>query len=156
MNLRHIRMVLDFSEDFWINREAVSDSRIKVKTICYWMACALCFWLKKTVHKSHLLMKPTTLGALRARATIVHSLVKDVFFCHYFPLRCYRRSWKVAHETLLTFMFYSVIILGWQVGWHSFFLGWQLPPRATPVDPPLDWWGKSLYFWKVCVPLHLA
>ncbi len=25
-------------------------------------------------------MKPTTLGALRARATIVHSLVKDLFF----------------------------------------------------------------------------
>ncbi len=40
---------------------------------------------KEPVHKSHLLMKPTptTLGALRARATIVHSLVKDLFF---FPL----------------------------------------------------------------------
>ncbi len=89
---------------------------------------------KEPVHKSHLLMKPTTLGALRVRATIVNSLVKDVFFCNYFPLRCPRRGWKVAHETLLTFKFYSVIILGWEVWWHSFFLGWQLPPRATPVD----------------------
>ncbi len=34
MNLRHIRTGLDFSEDFWINREAVSDSRTNVKTIC--------------------------------------------------------------------------------------------------------------------------
>ncbi len=33
---------------------------------------------KEPVHKSNLLMKPTTLGALRA--TIVHSLVKDAFF----------------------------------------------------------------------------
>ncbi len=57
-------------------------------------------------------MKLTTLGALRARATIVHSLAKDLFFCHYFPLRCHRRGLKVAHETLLTFIFYSVIILG--------------------------------------------
>ncbi len=32
---------------------------------------------KEPVHKSHLLMKQTTLGALRA--TIVHSLVKDFF-----------------------------------------------------------------------------
>ncbi len=87
---------------------------------------------KEPVQKSHLLMKPTTLGALRARATIVHSLLKDVF-CHYFALLCHRRGWKAAYETLLTFIFYSVIILGW----HSFFLGWQLPPRATPVDPPL-------------------
>ncbi len=38
---------------------------------------------KEPVHKSNLLMKPTTLGALRARATIVHSLVKDLFFFHY-------------------------------------------------------------------------
>ncbi len=82
------------------------------------------FTQKEPVHKSRLLMKPTTLGALRARATIVHSLVKDLFFCHYFPLRCHRRRWKVAHETLLTFILYAVIILGWQVGWHSFFLGW--------------------------------
>ncbi len=42
------------------------------------MGCALCFrQKKKTVQKSHLLMKPTTLGTLRVRATIVHSLVKD-------------------------------------------------------------------------------
>ncbi len=34
MNLRHIRTGLDFSEDFWINREAVSDSWTNVKTIC--------------------------------------------------------------------------------------------------------------------------
>ncbi len=49
---------------------------------------------KEPVHKSNLLMKPTptTLGALRARATLVHSLVKDLFFCHYFPLRCHRRG----------------------------------------------------------------
>ncbi len=33
---------------------------------------------KEPVHKSNLLMKPTTLGALGA--TIVHSLVKDAFF----------------------------------------------------------------------------
>ncbi len=33
---------------------------------------------KEPVHKSHLLMKSTTLGALHA--TIVHSLVKDAFF----------------------------------------------------------------------------
>ncbi len=33
MNLRHIRTGLYFSEDFWINREAVSDSRTNVKTI---------------------------------------------------------------------------------------------------------------------------
>ncbi len=69
------------------------------------------------------------------------------YFCHYFPLCCYRRGWRVAHETLLTFIIYSVIILGWQVGWHTFILGWQLPPRATPVDPPLSltdfWKGPS-------------
>ncbi len=39
---------------------------------------------KEPVHKSHLLMKPTTLGALRARATIVHSLVKYFFVDFYF------------------------------------------------------------------------
>ncbi len=38
------------------------------------------FWTQKEpVHKSHLLMKPTTLGALRACATILQSLVKDLF-----------------------------------------------------------------------------
>ncbi len=84
--------------------------------------------IKEPVHKSNLLMKPTTLGALGA--TILHSLVKDAFFCHYFPLRCHRRGWKVAHETLFTFIFYSVIILGW----HGFFL--ELC-GATPIDPPL-------------------
>ncbi len=64
---------------------------------------ALCVLTQKEpVHKSNLLMKPTTLGALRARATIVHSLVKDFFFpLRYFPLRCHRRGWKVARETLL-------------------------------------------------------
>ncbi len=59
------------------------------------MGCALVFLTQKeTVHKSNLLMKPTptTLGVLRAHATIVHSLVKDLFFCHYFPLRCHRRG----------------------------------------------------------------
>ncbi len=69
------------------------------------------------------------------------------YFCHYFPLCCYRRGWRVAHETLLTFIIYSVIILGWQVGWHTFILGWQLPPHATPVDLPLSltdfWKGPS-------------
>ncbi len=134
-DLRHIRTGLDFSEDFWMNREAASDSRTNVKSILLVNGLRFVFSTQKEpVHKSHLLMKPTTLGALHVCATIVNSLVKDVFFCNYFPLRCPRRGWKVAHETLLTFIFYSVIILGWEVWWHSFFLGWQLPPRATPVD----------------------
>ncbi len=34
---------------------------------------------KEPVHKSHLLMKPTTLGALRARATIVQFIERRVF-----------------------------------------------------------------------------
>ncbi len=34
---------------------------------------------KEPVHKSHLLMKPTTLGALRARATIVQFSERLVF-----------------------------------------------------------------------------
>ncbi len=46
---------------------------------------------KEPVHKSHLLMKPNTLGALRARATIVqgNTLKKKTIMCHYFPLRCH-------------------------------------------------------------------
>jgi len=74
---------------------------------------------KEPVYKSHLFMKPTALGALPARATIVRCLGKHLFsffaISLYFPLRCHRRGRKVAHETLLTFIFYSVIILWWQV-----------------------------------------
>ncbi len=60
---------------------------------------------KEPVHKSYLLMKPTTLGALRARATIVHSLLKDVFL----PLFCVTLSsprlksstWNTAYIYIL-------------------------------------------------------
>ncbi len=141
MNLRYIRTGLDFSEDFWINREAVSNSRTNVKTFVF-------LTQKEPVHKSHLLMKPTTLGTLHARATIVQ-FSERLVFCHYFPLRCHRRGWKAAHEALLTFIFYAVIIMRWQVVWHSFFLGWQLPPRATPVDPPLQSNSLVLTIWVV-------
>lgn len=47
------------------------------------------------------------------------------------------RCWKAVLETLLAFICYSVIILGWQLGWQSFLLGWQLSPRVIPVNPPL-------------------
>ncbi len=44
---------------------------------------------KEPVHKSHLLMKPTTLGALHARATIVHTLVNDLVFFLAIIFRCF-------------------------------------------------------------------
>ncbi len=45
------------------------------------------FWTQKEpVHKSHLLLKPTTLGALRACATILQSLVKDLFLLPLFSV----------------------------------------------------------------------
>ncbi len=100
---------------------------------------------KELVQKSHLLMKPATLGALHPRATIVYSLVKDVgIFVVYFPSRCHHHGWKVAHETLLTFILYSVIILGWLVvGWHRF---------STPVGRLMSVWASgtsrnSTAFW---------
>ncbi len=88
--LRQIHTGLDFSENFWINREAVSDSQTNVKTIRQWMGIFLGWEFvfltqKEPVHKSHLLMKPTTLGALRARATIVRSLRK-YFYLIFLPL----------------------------------------------------------------------
>ncbi len=100
--LRQIHTGLDFSENFWINREAVSDSQTNVKTIRQWMGVFLGWEFvvltqKEPVHKSHLLMKLTTLGVLRALATIVRSLRKYfyfLFFCPYFPLRCPRHGWK--------------------------------------------------------------
>ncbi len=76
-----------------MNREAASDSRTNVKSILLVNGLRFVFSTQKEpVHKSHLLMKPTTLGALHVCATIVNSLVKDVFFCNYFPLRCPRRG----------------------------------------------------------------
>ncbi len=45
------------------------------------------FWTQKEpVHKSHLLMKPTTLGALHACATILQTLVKDLFLLPLFSV----------------------------------------------------------------------
>ena len=29
------------------------------------------------------------------------------------------------------------VFLEWQLGWQPLFQGGQLPPHATPVDPPL-------------------
>jgi len=55
MNLRHIRTGLDFSEDF---QDSILFFNLQTngKTIVNW------------VHKSHLLMKVTTLGVLHVQA----------------------------------------------------------------------------------------
>ncbi len=88
MNLRHIRTGLDFSEDFWINREAVIiwfTNKYKNNSLVNGLRFVF-LTQKEPVHKSRLLMKLTTLGALRARETIVHSLVKDALLLFFFAI----------------------------------------------------------------------
>ncbi len=81
----------------------------------------LCFVFltkKEPVHKSHLSMKPT-LGALRARAIIVH-IVKYLFFLPLFSVTLL--SQRLESNTRNTAYIYIVLCDN---------------SSATPVDPPL-------------------
>ncbi len=132
MNLRHTRTGLDFSED---SEEAVIiwfTNICKNNSLVNWAALNVLAH-KEPVHKSHLLMKPTTLGALRAHATIVHSLLKHVFL----PLFCVTLSSpRLKSSTRNTAYIYILFCdnSGVAGGVAQLFLRVAV---ATPVDPPL-------------------